>query len=309
VLYLIGKYGIKDGRWVGSANGKVCWLRAVNPTDDELGMISSAYGIGQDLLKSALDDYELPRLEIDGACRFIYINTSRQSEDATWKMVKLGIAESNGVTITISNHETELVNDFAEAKIRDFGNGCGLGVMLQLLLRATQLFIRDLHLIDRRTGELEKKLGPAVKNSLIFEFHGLQKSLVYLRTAVNGNQLVLEKLRSLPAIIEDEKLSSLLDEIIVENKQACDMAAIHSEIMSNSVDAIASIINNNLNIVMKFLTSVTVVLSVPMIVSGLFGMNFIIPFGTSPFGFLMAVGLSALLTIVAIIIMRGRSLF
>ncbi len=133
--------------------------------------------------------------------------------------------------------------------------------------------------------------------------------MVYLRTAVNGNQLALEKLRSSSMIANNPKLADLLDDIIVENRQARDMANIYTDIIESTKDAFTSVINNNLNAVMKFLTAITVALSVPMIIMGTFGINYHLPWQNSPYGFVSAVILTVILTIVSVIVMIRKKLF
>lgn len=126
----------------------------------------------------------------------IYISTSRMTEDASWRVATLGVAVMSDAMLTVSAHETELAEDFLARNLKCVGVCSVKDAVLGLLLRSTEMCLRDLRLIDRKNAELEKKLGFAMKNSLIFSFLSLEKSLVYLRTAVNGNQSALEKLKS-----------------------------------------------------------------------------------------------------------------
>ena len=298
------KYRQENGSWVETQGDDACWIRAINPNDDELGWLSGRYAITLPHLKAALDDYELPRYESEESYGLFYLSTGRQAEDAHWKVTTVGIAVTPEATVTISGHETELVEDFAGSPVKALKGDCSLQLMLQLLLRATQLFIRDLRLIERKNTELEKKLGFAMKNSLIFEFLANEKSLVYMRTAVNGNLMALEKLRTSPIFRDDTSLLRLMDDIIVESRQASDMASIYSDIMGSSMDAFASIINNNLNVVMKFLTSLTLVLAVPTIVTAFFSMNVPMRWAAGEGVFFLVAGLAAGLTLIAVFIMR-----
>lgn len=298
------KYRQDKGSWVETKDDDACWVRAINPSEDELSWLSGRYGIAPAYLRAALDDYELPRYESEDGYGIFYLSTGRQAEDAHWKVTTVGIAVTKEATVTVSGHETELVEDFAGSPVKLTGDTCGPQLMLQLLLRATQLFLRDLRLIERKDTELEKKLGIAMKNSLIFEFLANEKSLVYMRTAVNGNLMALEKLRTSPIIRDDAGLTRLIDDIIVESRQASDMASIYSDIMGSSMDAFASIINNNLNVVMKFLTSLTLVLAVPTIVTAFFSMNVPMRWASGEGVFFLVAGLAAGLTLIAVLIMR-----
>lgn len=298
------KYRREKGSWVETREDDACWVRAINPNEDELGWLSARYKIAPAYLKAALDDYELPRYESEDGYGIFYLSTGRQAEDAHWKVTTVGIAVTSEATVTISGHETELVEDFASAPVKPMGESCGPQLMLQLLMRATELFLRDLRLIERKNTELEKKLGIAMKNSLIFEFLANEKSLVYMRTAVNGNLMALEKLRTSPIFKDDAELMRLMDDIVVESRQASDMAGIYSDIMGSSMDAFASIINNNLNVVMKFLTSLTLVLAIPTIVTAFFSMNVPMRWASGDGAFALVAGLAVGLTLIAVLIMR-----
>ena len=306
---MLSAYKLADGRWVQSAEEEAQWIRLINPSEDELQLVSSKHGIGMDDLKAGLDDLELPRYEENDDYDMLYINTSRLVEDASWKIATVGIAVKRNLTVTISNHETELIGEFKDARFKCSDDCAGKDVVLQLLLRSTNLCIRDLHIIEQKNAELEKKLGYAMKNSLIFNFLSLEKSLVYLRTAVTGNQTILDKPATMKWLTDDPKRAALFDDVVIENRQACDMAGIYTDIMSNTMDAFASIINNNLNVVMKFLTSVTLVLAVPSIISGIFGMNVPGPCTSHPYSFILILALALVLTVAAVFVMIKKRLF
>jgi len=306
---LIRYYALKDGKWAETSPAEARWIRAVDPTADELHSLSSKYGIDMDDLCAGLDEYEMPRFSPEKDYSMLFINTSKLCDDDEWRVLALGIAITPGVTITISSNETELVNDFVAMPLKDHAVDSSEAMLLRLLLRATELFIRDLYLIDKRNTQLEDQIGVGIKNSLILNFLTLEKSLVYLRTAVNGNQLALEKLRASSMITNNPKLADLLDDIMVENRQARDMANIYTDVIESTKDAFTSVINNNLNAVMKFLTAITVALAVPMIIMGTFGINYKLPWQDSPYGFVSAVILSVLLTVVSIVVMIRKKLF
>jgi len=306
---LLSSYKLTEGGWVKSAEDEAQWIVSVNPSGDELESMSRKYKVDKDDLEAALDDLELPRYEENDGYSVLYINTSRQAEDESWKVATVGIVVMQGLTITISKHETELVDDFLGFKFKCSGDCMGKDIALQLLMRSTELCIRDLYLIEQKNAELEKKLGYAMKNSLIFGFMSLEKSLVYLRTAVNGNQSVLDKLTSSEWLKDDPKRSSFLEDIVIENRQACDMAGIYTDIMSNTMDAFASIINNNLNVVMKFLTSLTLVLAIPSIVLGIFSISVPVPWSDSPYAYIVILSSALVLTISAVILMIRKKLF
>ena len=169
-----------------------------------------------------------------------------------------------------------------------------------MLYRNATMFLQYLKIIDKKSDEVEKKLHISQRNQELIEMLDLEKSLVYFTTSLRGNEVVLEKLMrntSIPRYEDDEEL---LEDVIIENKQAIEMAKIYSDILSGTMDAFASVISNNLNIAMKFLSVITIVLTVPTIVTSALGMNVRgIPFANNPYGFWIVVGISLLMTLAA----------
>ncbi|MGI6151314.1 MAG: magnesium transporter CorA family protein, partial [Christensenellales bacterium] len=163
--------------------------------------------------------------------------------------------------------------------------------------------------IDKASSVVETELHKSMKNRELIQMLRLEKSLVYFSTSLTGNELVLEKLlrtKSLTRYPDDE---DLLEDVIIENKQAIEMCTIYRDILSGTMDAYASVISNNLNIVMKLLAAVTIILSVPQIIYSLFGMNTGVPFQGYAGGFWIVLGLSLALTLVVTIIMWRKKMF
>ena len=150
------------------------------------------------------------------------------------------------------------------------------------------MYLQYLRVIDKKSGEIEKKLHQSTKNQELIELLELEKSLTYFITSLRANEVVLEKLLRNEKIKKYPEDEDLLEDVIIENKQAIEMANIYSDILSGTMDAFASVISNNLNIVMKFLSAITIVMSIPTIISGFYGMNVNetgMPFAGSPWGF------------------------
>ena len=169
-----------------------------------------------------------------------------------------------------------------------------------MLYRNQAMFLQFLRIIEKKSDEVEKRLHISQRNQEIIEMLELEKSLIYLSTSLRGNEVVLEKLMrntSIPRYEDDEEL---LEDVIIENKQAIEMAKIYSDIMTGMMDAFASVISNNLNIAMKFLAIITIVLTIPNIITSAFGMNVGgIPLSTHPLGFWIICGLSLIVTLIA----------
>ncbi|OOO63130.1 magnesium transporter, partial [Clostridium tepidum] len=182
--------------------------------------------------------------------------------------------------------------------------------ILQILYRIASYFLLYLRQIDKKSLMIEKKLHKSMKNKELILLLSLEKSLVYFSTSLKANEITLEKMLKLDIIQKYPEDQDVLEDVIIENKQAIEMANIYSNILSGTMDAFASVISNNLNIVMKFLASITIVMSIPNIIFGSFGMNVNgIPFNKSAQGFWLAYGVTAILCIICIIILKKKDLF
>ena len=178
------------------------------------------------------------------------------------------------------------------------------------MYRNAASYLRYLRIIDRKSDQIEEKLHISQKNSELIELLELEKSLVYFTTSLRSNEVVLEKLLRTERVKKYPDDEDLLEDVIIENKQAIEMANIYSGILSGMMDAFASVISNNLNIVMKFLATVTIVLSIPTMIASFFGMNFDnIPLGHSPFGFFTIIVLTLIISGVVALLFRKKDLF
>ena len=149
----------------------------------------------------------------------------------------------------------------------------------------------------------------ALKNTELIKLLDLDKALVYFSTSLNANQIVIDRIRTLSTIKHYEDDNDLLDDVIIENKQAIEMASIHREVLSGTMDAFASVISNNQNIVMKLLTAITILLTIPTLISGIWGMNVLVPFADNQYGFWIVLGIIAAILIPVIIIMIRKRMF
>jgi magnesium transporter len=176
--------------------------------------------------------------------------------------------------------------------------------VLQILYRNASLYLQYLRVINKLSDKIEQKLHGSTENRELIELLELEKSLVYFTTSLRSNEVVLEKLLKTERVKKYPEDEDLLEDVIVENRQAIEMANIYSGILSGMMDAFASVISNNLNIVMKFLAVMTIVLSVPTIIFAAYGMNLApegMPLSGSPYGFLAVVLFSLVVSIAAAI--------
>jgi magnesium transporter len=164
------------------------------------------------------------------------------------------------------------------------------------------MYLQYLKQINNATNVIQKKVEQASKNQQLIKLLNIEKSLVYFTTSLRSNQLMLERLQKMKLLKMDEDNETLFEDIITESKQAIEMANVYSDILSGMMDAFASIISNNLNIVMKILTLITIILSIPVVFSSLYGMNVKLPLQESPFAFLLVIVTSLLLSFIGILI-------
>ena len=284
-----------------------CWIAMTAPTAEELQTVALECNIQLEDLRAALDEEERSRIQVED------IPVIEECNGKDWYgTIPLGIALTDNHIITICLEDTPVLTNFMDGRVREFYTYKKTRFILQILYRNATLFLNYLRNIDKRSELLEKKLREDQKNKELLELQELEKSLVYFTTSLKGNELVLEKLFRIDKIKKYPEDEDLLEDVIIENKQAIEMASIYSGILSGSMDAFASIISNNLNQSMKFLATVTIVLSIPTMVASFYGMNVStsgMPFADSPFGFLIVIGFSILLSFIVSIIFWKKDLF
>lgn len=291
---------------------KGCWINLINPTEEEIKSVSEKLGIEPDYLKDPLDPEEKSRIERENGTLLIIIDIPvlTDKETTTFDTIPLGmVVVEDSYFITVCLKENPIINDFANNRVKGFFTFKKTRFILQLLYRIATNYLRYLKQINRKTDQIEEQLHKSMKNQELFALLNLEKSLVYFTTSLRSNEIVMEKMlrgKFLKMYPEDE---DIMEEAIIENKQAIEMAHIYSNILSGMMDAFASVISNNLNIVMKFLTSVTIVLSIPTMVAAFFGMNVGLPFQGNIHAFTFIILLTLMVSLLVTIGLVKRKLF
>lgn len=272
------------------------WISLVDPTTEELDLIEDELGVDRDFLRAALDEEESARLESEDDQVLILVDTpyvEKEDDHIIYETLPLGIiiTEKNIITVCLKN--SIVLDQFEKNSIRTFFTYKKYRFLYQILYKNAQRYLLYLRQIDRMSNSIEKQLHESMKNKGLMQLLDLEKSLVYITTSLKANQVVLEKILRINIIKKYSEDEDLLEDVIIENKQAIEMANIYSGILSGTMDFFASIISNNLNIVMKLLTSITILMAIPTMFSSFYGMNVInIPFASSPFGFWIVLGIS-----------------
>ncbi|GKU84388.1 magnesium transporter CorA family protein [Niallia sp. NCCP-28] len=283
-----------------------CWVNLIDPTEKEIYDISKELEIPLEFLKDPLDEEERSRLEKDGENILIIVNVSLVSMDENnlpiYDTIPLGMIIAKNCFITVCLKDNPIFETFSRGKVKNFFTYKKTRFSFQILYSMATSYLKYLKQISKKTDIIEKELHQSMKNKELFSLLNFEKSLVYFTTSLKSNNIVMQKMLKsnyLKMYAEDQEL---LEDVIIENQQAIEMAETHTSILSGMMDAFASVISNNVNIVMKFLTSFTIILSLPTMVASFYGMNVAIPFQDYRYSFIIAIiiafGLSGVTAIV-----------
>lgn len=254
-----------------------CWVNVTSPTKQEIDFLVRDMELDNDFVLSSLDEEESSHIdsEEDQTLVIVDLPTAEQQSDKTivYSTMPMGIILTPDYVITIALRAHQVITDIADGKVKNMATNLRTRFLLTLLLRISTRYLVYLKQIDKISSNTERQLHKSMKNKELIQLLGLEKSLVYFSTSLKGNEITLEKIlrgRIIKLYDEDQ---DLLEDVLIEVKQAIEMCNIYSSILSGTMDAFASIISNNLNIVMKVLTSLTIVMAIPNIVSSFYGMN------------------------------------
>jgi len=280
-----------------------CWVNMIDPTTDEIERVTTL-GIPADFITYPLDMDERARIEREDDGKMLIILRIPYFEgprvDIPYTTIPLGIVLTERLIITICRRPNEVIQEFTSGKMRGLSTAKRNRFILRLLLMTANRFLAYLREINRLVEATEDKMQASMQNREVLELLKYSKSLVLFTQALKSNELMLERLKRSQLFHQYPEDEDLLEDVITENQQAIEMVNISSTILSSLMDAFASIISNNLNVVMKFLASVTIVLSIPTIVTSFFGMNVKLPFQNLDLAYLLIIVL--FLTISAVIV-------
>ncbi len=292
-----------------------CWVAMTNPTAEELHEVATRYDIDATDMRAPLDEEERSRIDIEDNYTLILVDipTIEERNEKDWYgTIPLSIVLCNDTIITVCLEDTPVLTAFMDGRVRNFYTHMKTRFIFQILYRNATLYLNYLRIIDRRSDSIEQKLHEATRNKELIELLELEKSLVFFTTSLKANEIVLEKLLKFSAIKKYPEDEDLIEDVIVENKQAIEMANIYSGILNGTMDTFASVISNNQNSVMKFLTTITIVLSIPTMIASFYGMNvksFSMPFADSEWGFPIVIGISLIISLIIAFIFRKKDLF
>ncbi len=272
-----------------------CWINLIDPTPGEIEKVT-ALGIPQDFITYPLDVDERSRTEREDDGKILIVIKVPvylgPSVDVPYTTIPMGFVLTDKVLVTVCRHRHDILEEFSSGRVRGLSTAKRNRFILKVLLYTANKYLAYLRDINRTVDALEDKAQVSMKNKEVYELLKFQKSMVYFTTALKSNELVFERLyrSQLFKMYPDDE--DLLEDVITENQQAIEMVNISNNILSSMMDAFASIISNNLNVVMKFLASVTIIMSIPTIVTSFFGMNVNLPFETLDLAWIIVIGIS-----------------
>ena len=286
------------------------WIDLVSPSEEELERVSRELQIPLDLLVGPLDEEEKSRIDVEDGLTHVIVDIPilvREEEQRGYETIPLGMLVHPDYFITTCLRPNPILGEFERGTAKGFATFWKTRFLLQVLQRVSAFYLRYLGRIDRETDKVERELRASMKNAEIFDLLSLQKSLVYFTTSLRSNEAVLQKLPRTKTIKMYEEDQDLLEDVIIENKQASEMAKIYTDILTGMMDAFTSVISNNLNRVMKLLTSLTIILAIPTIVASLFGMNVNLPFQNYSHAFALTIVIAVVISAVfALVFWRKR---
>lgn len=288
------------------------WVNLIDPTPDEVKKVSEGLNIELEYLHAPLDEEERSRIEYENGQTIILVDTpviEKEENTNVYYTIPLGIIYTHESIVTICLKENPVIKDFKNSRVKGFNTYFKSRFLFQILYRNATLYLIYLRHIDKISSRIEHELHESMRNKELLQLMKLEKSLVYFSTSLKANETVLEKMLRFDYIKKYPDDTELLEDVIIENKQAIEMANIYSSILSGTMDAFASIISNNVNIVMKFLASITIIIAIPTMVSSFFGMNVANPLAHIPNAFSIILGICFILCVISVVFLQKRNMF
>lgn len=273
------------------------WVNLVAPDLAERQMLIDRFGIESSFFSAALDIEETSHIDTEEDQTAIIVDIPDRIRDdmgnVVFATIPFAIIMKDKLLITVCLKDSAIIRDFTNGLVRHADTHFRTRLIFQILYRISQTYLAYLKQIDKMTNFTEQQLQQSMKNKELFRMMQIEKSLVYFSTSLKANEVTLQKIlrgRLLKLYDEDK---DLLEDVIIEVKQAIEMCTIYRDILGGTMDAYASIISNNLNIVMKVLTSITILMAIPTMISSFYGMNVDgLPFANFWFAVLLAVVLA-----------------
>lgn len=292
---------------------KGCWINMVKPTEKEIKKISKLVNIDEQTIRYPLDISEKAHIDEEDESVLIVVDspsTEIKNEEKIYTTLPLGmIIVRDDIFITVSQVKINSIESMIKkAKSKNLDTEKKSRLVFQILYDIAQDYIRYLTYINKDIEMFEEHMTKSMRNEELQRIMKFQKAMIYFNASVKGNQVVLEKLNRGKSIKLYEEDEDILEDTIIENRQAIEMIQTYSEILNGIVDIFGTMVSNNLNIVMKVLTSITLIISIPTMVSSFLGMNVEFPFNTGIIGFYEVVLISVVATVVVTLWLKKKNM-
>jgi len=290
------------------------WVKLTAPTLEECAEISDRFHMDIADVRAALDDEESSRINLEDDYTLILVDipsAEMRNNRHSYTTIPLGILIAEDVVITVCAEETAVLRSFVEQRVRDFSTKKQMRFTYQVLYNACMVYQSLLRSIDRKRTEIEERIDKNTEDVDLIDLHELESNLVYFATSLRANGVVLDRLTRYGRLRQYSEDQELLEDVIIENRQAIEMTQIYRDIINGTRELMSTVINNRLNNVMKYLAAITIVMSIPTIISGLWGMNVggkWMPFSSTPHGFAIICLITLLLCIFVMLWLRKKKM-
>lgn len=290
------------------------WIHLSNPTDKEIEFVNEVTAIPEEYIKAALDEEERARIEVEDDVLLSLFDIPVLEEDSgsdyyAYSTLPFAFISNKKTVVTVCLKESIITQNFMLNRIKGFATWKRTRFLLQLLYATSTKFLQYLRQLDKTSTRIQNELNKSMKNKELIQLLDIEKSLVYFSTSLRGNSFVIDKINRTEGIKFYEEDTDLWEDVGIENRQAIEMCNIYRDILSGTMDAFASVISNNLNIVMRTLTILTLLVAVPSMIAAFFGMNTGVPWEGEIAGFWIVIAISTIICIVTGALMfksRGR---
>lgn len=293
------------------------WINMCNPTQEEIEYIIDKTGVDRTFIENSLDTEERSHIDTEDDQVLVSINVpikemaSKASKAKKYTTVPLGmIIVKDDYIITVSSEKLKVLNNISSQKIilGEFATYKKSRIVFQVLYKVAEEYIRFLDIISKDIERFEDKIEKTMQNKELVKLIHFQKSMVYFDAALKSNQSVMERLKRGKIIKLYEEDEDILEDAAIENRQAMEMVTTYSAILNGMIDVFGTMVSNNLNLVMKFLTSITILISVPTLIASILGMNVTFPFSTGVLGFWIIAGVSVIATLLTWVYLKKKDL-
>ena len=290
---------------------KGCWINLVSPSEEELVLISKKTSVSLEMLKAALDDEEISRIDKEDENTLFVVDipfTESEENTLTYDTYPLGVIHSKDYFITVCLKNSKILSDFSQKKVKSFSTFKKNRFTLQIIHRIYTYYLIYLTQIERKSSLIEERLYKSMKNRELTQLHSLKKSLVYFAASLKSTQITLDRIQKLHMLQDDIEDEKMLEDILIENQQAVEMTNIYTRILSGAIMFSSSIISNNFNTVAKILTSLTTICSLYTVATGIYGMNINLPLGNYPHAFTVVMGVTTVIALISLYILDKNNL-